>query len=70
MDEIWRNELGDEGGHDIGEEDDAFGNIWADEVEGGGENYHVEDVVDEACSRQPCVSHNVAEFGDERRTAR
>lgn len=48
MDEIWGAELGEERGDDISEKDDAFRNIWSDEVEGGRENYHVEDVVDQS----------------------
>lgn len=45
MDEVGGDEFGDEGGGDVGEEDDA---LWegADEVLGGGEDDDVEDVVD------------------------
>lgn len=45
MDEVGREEFGEEGGYDIAEEDDAFGNGWTDEVEGGGKDDNVEDVV-------------------------
>lgn len=48
MDEVGCDELGEEGGEDVGEEDDAFGDVASDEVLGGGEDYDVEDVVDEA----------------------
>lgn len=50
MDEVGCYELGEEGGNDVGEEDDAFGDCGTDEVEGGGEDDYVEDVVDEACA--------------------
>ena len=50
MDKVRRNELGEEGRDDIGEEDDAF-REGADEVLGGGEDDDVEDIVDEACKK-------------------
>lgn len=49
MDEIRGDELGEEGGDHVGKKDDAFGDCGADEVKGGGEDDHVEDVVDETC---------------------
>jgi hypothetical protein len=45
VDEVGGDEFGEEGGEDVGEEDDAFGNIGADKVEGCGEDDYVEDVV-------------------------
>lgn len=48
MDKVWSDELCEEGWQDIGEEDDGFGREGADEIEGCGEDDHVEDVVDEA----------------------
>jgi hypothetical protein len=48
VDEIRGAQLCNERGYDIGEEDDAFGDVGPDEIEGGGEDDHVEDVVDEA----------------------
>lgn len=47
MDEVRCDQLGEERRNDIGEEDDAFGD-GTDEVLGGGEDDHVEDIVDEA----------------------
>ncbi|KZL75238.1 hypothetical protein CT0861_11293 [Colletotrichum tofieldiae] len=49
VDVVGRDELREEGGEDVGEEDDAFRDRGPDEVLGGGEDDHVEDVVDEAC---------------------
>ena len=48
MYEVWCAQLDEDRGDDVGEEDNAFGDIWTDEVEGGGENDHVEDIVNEA----------------------
>jgi hypothetical protein len=45
---VRKEELGEEGGYHIAEEDDAFGHGGPDEVEGCGEDDYVEDVVDEA----------------------
>lgn len=47
MDKVRCDQLGEERGNDIGEEDDAFGD-GTDEVLGGGEDDHVEDIIDEA----------------------
>lgn len=44
MDEVGRDELDAERGHDVGEEDDAFGE-GADEVLGGRKDDYVEDIV-------------------------
>lgn len=44
MDEVGGNQLGREGGGDIGEEDNTFGEV-ADKVLGGGEDDDVEDVI-------------------------
>lgn len=49
MDEVWSEQLRDEGGNDIGEQDHAFRNTGADEIERSREDNHVEDIVDEAC---------------------
>lgn len=57
MDEVRRDELREERGHDVGEEDDAFGKR-ADEVLRGGEDDHVEDIVNQACNRQKCAFLN------------
>lgn len=48
MYEVWGAELRQERGDDVAEEDDAFGDVGADEVEGGREDDNVEDIVDEA----------------------
>lgn len=48
MDEVWSDEFGEEGREDIGEEDDGFWGERAHEVECGGEDDYVEDVVYEA----------------------
>lgn len=48
MDEVRGDEFGDKGREDIGEEDDAFGDCRADEVEGCRENDYVQDIVYEA----------------------
>lgn len=48
MDVVGRCELDEEAGDYVGEEDGAFGDVGADEVEGGGEEEDVEDVVYEA----------------------
>ena len=42
-------EFGEEGGDNVGEEDDALGHGGADEVERRGEDDYVEDIVYEAC---------------------
>lgn len=47
MDEVRCDQLGEERRNDIGEEDDTFGD-GTDEVLRGGEDDHVEDIVDEA----------------------
>jgi hypothetical protein len=49
MHEVRRDELGEERGHDVAEEHDAFGDEGADEIEGSREDYYVEDIVYEAC---------------------
>lgn len=45
VDGVGEEELGEEGGQDVEEEDEGFGEGRADEVEGGGEDDDVEDVV-------------------------
>lgn len=47
VDEVGSDELGEEGGQDVGEQDDAFGEV-ADEVLGGGQDDDVEDIIDQA----------------------
>ena len=47
MDEVGCAQLGEEGWYDIGKEDDALGHIWADEIECGGEDDHVEDIINQ-----------------------
>ncbi len=47
MDEVGRDQFHEEGGYDIGEKDNGFGHGGANEIEGGGEDDYVEDVVDE-----------------------
>ncbi len=49
MDEVWSNQLRQEGWEDICQEDDALGYGGADEVEGSREDDHVGDIVDQAC---------------------
>jgi hypothetical protein len=49
MDEVGGDEFCEERGEDISEEDGRLRDIGADEVEGCGEDYHVGDIVDEAC---------------------
>ena len=48
VDKVRGAQFGQKRGNDIGEEHDAFGDIWADEVEGRGEDDYVEHVVYEA----------------------
>lgn len=47
MDEVWRTQLHKEGGQDIGEQNDCLGDIRTDEIEGGGQDDHIEDIVDQ-----------------------
>lgn len=47
MDEVGSDELGKEGGEDVGEENDTGWEI-AHQVLGGGQNYYVENIVDQA----------------------
>lgn len=49
MDKVWGAELGQERGDNVGEENKAFGDGGADEVEGCGEDDNVEDIIDQAC---------------------
>lgn len=49
VDEVWRTKLGQEGGNDICEQDDAFRNIGSNEIKGSGENDHIENVIDQTC---------------------
>jgi hypothetical protein len=50
VDDVRGQQLGEEGGQDVGEEDGGFGEGGADEeVLGGGEKEYVEDVVYQAC---------------------
>ena len=48
MYEVRRAEFGQKGGYHVAEEDNALGDIGADEVKGGGEDDNVEDIVDKA----------------------
>ena len=48
MDEVRQDELGKEAGKNIAEEDEGFGRVGGHEIEGGGEEDYIEDVVDEA----------------------
>lgn len=45
--EIWGAKLGEKRGNDIREQDNAFGNIGPYQIKGGGEDDHIEDVVDQ-----------------------
>lgn len=49
MDVVGCGQFDGDAGDDIGEEDSAFWNVRADEVECRGQKYDVEDVVYEAC---------------------
>jgi hypothetical protein len=51
MDEVWRGQFCREGRDNVGQEDDAFWEAGADEVEGGGEDDDIEDVVNQAYSQ-------------------
>lgn len=51
MYKVRRNELCEERRHDVGEEDDAFGDGGADEVLGRGEDDHVENIIYKAWLR-------------------
>jgi hypothetical protein len=48
MYEVWSCKFREERGKDICEEDNGFGECWADEVESGREDNNVGDIVDEA----------------------
>ena len=48
MYEVRRAKFRQEGRYYVAEEDNAFGDVGADEVKGGGEDDNVEDVVDES----------------------
>lgn len=48
MDEVRSNELGQEAGHNIGEEDDALGDAISDKILGGRKDDDIKDIVDEA----------------------
>lgn len=48
MDHVREEELGEEGGDDIAEEDDAFGNRGAHQVEGCREDYYIEYIINES----------------------
>ncbi len=50
MNEVGRAELDAEGGDHVCKEDDSLGDIGSDKVQGRGEDDHVEDVVDQACT--------------------
>lgn len=52
VDEVGRRELDKEGGDNVGEKDDSFWYVRTDQIEGCGEDDHVEDVVDQACRSQ------------------
>lgn len=45
MDEVWGDELGEEGREDIGEEDRGLGDTGADEIERCGEDNNIDDIV-------------------------
>jgi hypothetical protein len=47
VNKIRREELCEEGGQDVGEEDGGFGDIGTHEIESGRENNHVGDIIDE-----------------------
>lgn len=46
MDEVGSAELREERGDDIGKKDDSFGDTGANEIERGGEDDNVKDVID------------------------
>ena len=48
MDEVREDKLGKEAREDIAEEDEGFGRGRGDEIEGGGEQDYIKDVIDEA----------------------
>ena len=48
MDEVWSNELRQEGWKDICEENDALRYRWADKIEGCREDDNIGDIVDQA----------------------
>lgn len=48
MDEVRRRQLSDKGGTDICEENDGLWESWTNEIEGSGEDYYIEDVIDTA----------------------
>lgn len=48
MNEVRRYQFGDEGGTDVCEENDGLWEIWADEIEGSGEDDDIENIVDAA----------------------
>lgn len=56
VDKVGGDELGHEGGHHVGKEDDALGQV-PDEVLRGGQDDHVEDIVDEAYCEGKQLAH-------------
>lgn len=48
MDEVGGGQLGQEGGEDVGEQDETLGDVGTDEVLGGGEDDDVQDIIDES----------------------
>lgn len=48
MNEVRRAKLGQEGWYHVAEEDNALGDVGANEIEGGREYDDVEDIVDES----------------------
>lgn len=52
MDEVGRYQFSDEGGTNICEENDGLWEVWANEVEGSGEDDNIEDIVDAAWREQ------------------
>lgn len=44
--EIWGAKFDEKGGNDIREQNNAFGNIGPYQIQGGGEDDNIEDVVD------------------------
>ena len=63
MDEVGGDELGEEGGDDVGQEDDAFGDGRTNKIEGGGEDDHVEDIVDEAWKEESALAQDIEANG-------
>ena len=54
MHAVGKEKLDDEAGNHVAEEDDAFWDRGADEIEGSRQDDDVEDIVDETCARKFC----------------